>query len=78
VTLDFNRQNHLITWLLGGLNFHVEHHLFPMICHAHYPLISPIIEATCREFNVRYQSHKSFWHGLQSHYRWLKAMGKPA
>jgi linoleoyl-CoA desaturase len=77
VTLDFDKQNHLITWLLGGLNYHLEHHLFPMICHTHYPLISPIVEKTCKEFNVRYESHMTLWHGLRSHYRWLRTMGKP-
>jgi linoleoyl-CoA desaturase len=77
VTLDFDKRNHLITWLLGGLNYHLEHHLFPMICHTNYPLISPIVEETCKEFNVTYQSHPSFWRGLRSHYRWLKTMGNP-
>jgi linoleoyl-CoA desaturase len=77
VTLDFDKRNRLLTWVLGGLNYHLEHHLFPMICHTHYPMISPIVEKTCKEFNVAYRSHESFWQGLKSHYQWLKKMGKP-
>lgn len=76
-TVDFARRSKLMCWLLGGLNFQVEHHLFPKICHVHYPEISKIVEATCREFGVRYNEHKTLWSGLVSHYRWLRRMGQP-
>ena len=44
-----------ITFLPGiwGLNFQIEHHLFPRICHVYYPAIAGIVEATCAEFGVR-------------------------
>lgn len=76
-TVDFARQSKLMCWLLGGLNFQVEHHLFPKICHVHYPEISKIVEQTCRDFGVRYNEHKSLWAGLVSHYRWLRRMSQP-
>jgi linoleoyl-CoA desaturase len=63
--------------MLGGLNFQVEHHLFPKICHVHYPELSKIVEDTCREFGIRYNEHKTLWAGLVSHYRWLRRMGQP-
>jgi linoleoyl-CoA desaturase len=75
-TVNFARRDHVITWLMGGLNFQIEHHLVPKICHIHYPALSRIVEETCREFGVRYAEHKSFWSGLASHYRWLRAMGR--
>jgi linoleoyl-CoA desaturase len=74
-TINFSRNNHLMTWLLGGLNFQVEHHLFPNICHINYPELSKVVEQTCREYGVRYNQHSSFWSGLSSHYRWLRKMG---
>lgn len=74
-TVSFSRNNHLITWFLGGLNFQVEHHLFPNICHINYPEISKVVEQTCREYGLRYNQHRSFWSGLLSHYRWLRKMG---
>lgn len=77
-TVDFARHSKLMCWLLGGLNFQVEHHLFPKICHVHYPEISKIVEATCRDFGVRYNEHKTLWAGLVSHYRWLRRMSQPA
>src|SRR2546425_747567 len=40
-------------WYLAGLNFQVEHHLFPRVCHLHYPALSRIVEETCRALPVR-------------------------
>jgi linoleoyl-CoA desaturase len=76
-TVDFARRSRIATWLLGGLNFQVEHHLFPRICHVNYPAVSKIVEQTCREFGVRYRFHRSFWSGVVAHYRWLYRLGKP-
>ena len=78
VTVDFARDNRVLTWLLGGLNFHKEHHLFPTICHVNYPGISGVVEETCREFDIPYSTHRTFAAGLAAHYRWLKQMGRAA
>jgi linoleoyl-CoA desaturase len=75
-TVDFSRSNPLLSWLLGGLNFQVEHHLFPRICHVHYPQLSIIIEQTCWDCGVPFRSHQSFLSGIASHYRWLRRMGE--
>jgi linoleoyl-CoA desaturase len=76
-TVDFSRDSKVLTYLLGGLNFQIVHHLFPRICHVHYPALSRIVEATCKEYGVRYQTHDSFAAGVRSHYRWLKRLGQP-
>jgi len=76
-TVDFSRHNRLETWLLGGLNFQIEHHLFPRLCHVNYPAIAKIVEQTCGEFGVKYRQHDSFRTGLVSHFRWLRRMGMP-
>ena len=75
-TVDFARNSRVLAWLLGGLNFQIEHHLFPMICHVHYPAICKIVEQTCKDFGVKYAEHPTFWSGVASHYRWLKQMGR--
>jgi linoleoyl-CoA desaturase len=75
-TVDFARNSRVLAWLLGGLNFQIEHHLFPTICHVHYPEICRIVERTCRDFGVKYAEHPTFWSGIASHYRWLKEMGR--
>ena len=74
-TVDFARRSRIESWLLGGLNFQIEHHLFPRVCHVNYPALSRIVEQTCREFGVRYREHTSFRAGLLSHFRWLRRMG---
>src|SRR5262245_4442938 len=76
-SVDFSRRNRIMSWLLGGLNFQVEHHLFPRISHVHYPAISRLVEQTCREFGIRYMVHRSLWAGIGSHFRWLRRMGRP-
>ncbi len=76
VTLDYDRHSRTRTWFFGGLNFHLEHHLFPSICHVNYPGMAKVVEETCREFGVKYAEHRTFWIGLAEHYRWLKEMGR--
>ena len=75
-TADFARKNRIVTWLLGGLNYQVEHHLFPHVCHVHYPAISPIVAATCREYGITFREHPTCVSGLREHYRWLKSLGQ--
>jgi len=59
-TVDFARRSHVVTWLVGGLNFQIEHHLFPRVSHVNYPAISTLVEETCRDFGIRYAQHESF------------------
>jgi linoleoyl-CoA desaturase len=74
-TVDFGRRNWLLSSYIGGLNFQIEHHLFPRICHLHYPALARLVEATCKEFEVRYTAQESFLAGVKSHFRWLRRMG---
>ena len=76
-TVDFARRSRLVTWLVGGLNFQTEHHLFPRISHVNYPAISTLVEETCRDFGIRYTEFTSFRAGMASHFRWLRRMGMP-
>ena len=73
--VDFTRGSRIAAWLLGGLNFQIEHHLFAKICHVNYPAISKVVEETCREYGVRYREHRTFFSGMVSHFRWLRLMG---
>ena len=76
-TVNFARGNRALSWLIGGLNFQIEHHLFPRISHVHYPAVARMVEQTCREFGVPYREHRSFGAGIASHYRWLRRLGLP-
>jgi linoleoyl-CoA desaturase len=48
-----------LTELYGGINYQIEHHLFPTICHVHYRAIQHIIKNTCKEFNIKYVESQS-------------------
>ncbi len=75
-TADFSRGSWLITYYVGGLNYQTEHHLFPRICHVHYPEIAPIVEATAKEFGVPYIYNDTFWTALKSHMSIISKLGK--
>jgi linoleoyl-CoA desaturase len=76
-TVDFARPSRVVAWFLGGLNFQIEHHLFPRISHVNYPAISKLVEQTCRDFGVAYTEHRSLRQGVTAHFRWLRRMGMP-
>jgi linoleoyl-CoA desaturase len=75
-SVDFARGSRAACWLLGGLNFQIEHHLFPRICHVNYPAIAGLVEDTCREFGVSYKYNRTFLDALRSHYRWIRELGR--
>lgn len=75
-TVNFCHGNRVVTWLLGGLNYQIEHHLFPEISHCNYPALSQVVKLACAEFGLTYNEHASFWAGLRSHARWLRRLGR--
>lgn len=74
-TCNFSMDNSLVNWYVGGLNFQIEHHLFPKICSIHYPALSKIVSQTSNEFGVRYTAHPTMWQAVHSHYMQLKQLG---
>src|SRR5574343_378195 len=77
-TANFATQNKFVSWLLGGLNFQVEHHLFPKISHVHYPAINKIVKETCAEYNLMYKEFPSVYQAVRSHLLHLKHAGQAA
>jgi linoleoyl-CoA desaturase len=75
-TSNFARNNRLLSWYVGGLNFQIEHHIFPNICHVHYRKIAPIVEATAKEYGVPYHLKRTLWAAIISHARKLYALGR--
>ncbi|MEO8412733.1 MAG: acyl-CoA desaturase [Ginsengibacter sp.] len=74
-TADFGRENNLLNFFCGGLNFQIEHHLYPRICHVHYKPISDIVKKTAEEYNLRYNASPTFGSAIRSHIRLLKKLG---
>lgn len=74
-TANFATENKVVSWLLGGLNFQVEHHLFPKISHIHYPQISKIVRSVCEEYGLTYIEYPTMGKAITAHIRFLKEMG---
>ncbi len=77
-TVDFAPRNAFLNWYLGGLNYQVVHHLYPHICHIHYPKIAPILAEVCGEFGVKYNVYETFGEALSANYGLLKMLGSDA
>ncbi len=75
-TSDFSRGNKILSWYVGGLNYQIEHHLFPRTCHVHYPALASIVEGTAREFDLPYYVHDRFSDAFRSHMKTLKRLGR--
>jgi len=77
-TSDFAHQNKLLCWYIGGLNYQIEHHLFPKICSIHYPDIAPIVQRVAEKHGVPYHYQETLGKAINSHYKTLKKFGKSA
>ncbi len=75
-TANFASKNMIVTWMVGGLNYQIEHHLFPRISHIHYPAISKIVQETCEKFDLRYNYFPTTRSAIGSHFRFMKEMGQ--
>jgi linoleoyl-CoA desaturase len=77
-TSNFARTNKPLSWFIGGLNYQIEHHLFPKICSIHYPAISPIVKRVAHEYGVPYFEQPTLRAAIVSHYRVLERLADPA
>jgi len=75
-TANFATKSKVVSWFTGGLNFQVEHHLFPRISHIHYPNISKLVQETCEQFNIKYLEFPTVLSAVRSHVVHLKAVGR--
>ena len=75
-TANFAPKARIFSWYVGGLNYQIEHHLFPHICHVHYRKISKIVRETAVEYNLPYYSYKSFRGALLGHAKMLYTLGR--
>ncbi|MGB8190891.1 MAG: acyl-CoA desaturase [Chitinophagaceae bacterium] len=75
-TANFAPQNKVISWFVGGLNYQVEHHLFPKVSHVHYPAISGIVKDACKKFDLPYNEYSTMSAAVASHFRMMKQLGK--
>ena len=75
-TADFAPRNRLLNFYIGGLNYQIEHHLLPHVCHLNYPRLAPIVRATCEEFGIRYIRYPTWREAFACHLRELRLLGR--
>jgi linoleoyl-CoA desaturase len=74
-TSDYASANHFANWILGGLNLHVIHHMFPRVCHVHYPALTKIVKTTAEEHGLPYRETRTITGAFLAHLRWMKVLG---
>lgn len=77
-TSNYAPKSRFFSWFVGGLNYQVEHHLFPNICHVHYKNISHIVRKKAEKYNLPYYTQKNYFSALVEHTKMLKSLGKAA
>lgn len=75
-TANFAPKNDLISWFVGGLNYQIEHHLFPRVSHIHYPAISAIVKETCKQHAIHYNEFPTMSAAVVSHFKMMKSLGQ--
>ena len=75
-TSNFATKSRILHWFLGGLNFQVEHHLFPRVSHVHYPAINRYVKEISREYKVVYNEYTSMVRAIASHIIHLRKLGQ--
>ena len=75
-TTNFSPDSRIILWLVGGLNYQVEHHLFPRVSHIHYPALSKLVRAECATFRLPYNNLPTFRSAVISHFRFIRLLGR--
>jgi len=74
-TSNYATKNRMLSWFVGSLNFQVEHHLFPTICHIHYRKLSAIVQRIASEYNLPYNVQPTFGAAIKEHYKMLRILG---
>jgi len=75
-TSDYSPKNKIFSWLIGGLNYQVEHHLFPNISHVHYKNIATMVKETAQKYSLPYHVQPGFLKALLEHAKMLKKLGR--
>lgn len=77
-TTNFAPNNKIVSWFIGGLNFQIEHHLFPHVCHVHYPKLSAIVKRAAERHGLPYNVQPTVTRALAEHGRMLRILGRTA
>ena len=66
-----------LCFMNGGLNYQIEHHLFPRVSHCYYPMIAPIVQKYCESHHIPYVHFPTISDNVYACARHLYKMGNP-
>lgn len=75
-TCNYAPKSMVFSWLIGGLNYQIEHHLFPNISHIHYRNIAGIVQTKAKKYGLPYHVNASFASAVWQHIKMLKLLGR--
>ena len=75
-TVNYAPDSRLVSTYCGGVNYQIEHHLFPQFSHVLYPRLSPIVHKTCEEFGITYSVYPTMRSAWLGHARALREFGR--
>ncbi len=73
-TANFATRNRLACWYMGGLNYQIEHHLFPQVSHCHYSALAGIVREAALRHGMPYHHLGGFRDALRSHFGYLRTL----
>lgn len=62
-------------FFFGGINYQIEHHLFPRLHPYYYLSLAPQVKAYCQQNNIRYVHYSTFGQALGATCRYIASMG---
>jgi len=74
-TANYSPRSKVFSWFIGGLNYQIEHHLLPEICHVHYKKLSKIVIDTAKEYGMPYSSNRTFFTAIRAHAKMIRRLG---
>lgn len=75
-TSNFAPKNKFLFWFIGGLNYQIEHHVLPDVCHVHYKKLTHIVAETAQEFGMPYHVKKNMYSAIVDHIKMLRLLGR--
>jgi len=65
--MDFGHNSLICRYFSGGLNYQIEHHMFPFVNHCHLPSLAPLVKELCRKHDVPYNEASGYGDALEKH-----------
>jgi fatty acid desaturase len=65
-----------LSYITGGMNYQIEHHLFPSVHPRHYPKISSIVAEECKSRGIQYKVYPTWFHAFADYVKHLWILSK--